>query len=42
MDYSIILEKQKIFKQGRNKIDSISISSYEKDFELIIIGGILI
>ncbi len=34
MDYSIILEKQKIFKQGRNKIDSISISSYEKDFEL--------
>jgi len=35
MDYSRILEKKQILKQGRNQIDKLTISSYEKDFELI-------
>lgn len=34
MDYPKILEKKRILEEGKNKIDKITISSYEKDFEL--------
>lgn len=34
MDYSRLLEKKCIFAQGKHAIDKITISSYEKDFEL--------
>ena len=34
MDLNRILEKQKIYSQGKNKIDAVTLSSYEKDFEL--------
>ena len=34
MDFIRLAEKQKIFAQGRNNIDSITLASYEKDFEL--------
>lgn len=34
MDLNRILEKQKIYSQGKNKIDAATLSSYEKDFEL--------
>lgn len=34
MDIERILEKKNIFQQGKNSIDAITISSYEKDFEL--------
>lgn len=34
MDYSRISEKKRILDEGKDKIDKITISSYEKDFEL--------
>ena len=34
MDLNRILEKQKLYNQGKNKIDAVTLSSYEKDFEL--------
>lgn len=34
MDYSRILEKKKVWEQGEGTIDKVTISSYEKDFEL--------
>lgn len=34
MDYSKILEKRNILEQGKHTIDKVTISSYEKDFEL--------
>ena len=34
MDYHRILEKKKIYDAGKSTIDAITISSYEKDFEL--------
>ena len=34
MDFFRLAEKQKIFAQGRKNIDSITLASYEKDFEL--------
>lgn len=34
MDYSRLLEKKNIFDQGKHAIDKITVSSYEKDFEL--------
>lgn len=34
MDWNRILEKQKIYSQGKDKIDAVTLSSYEKDFEL--------
>lgn len=34
MNIERILEKKKIFEQGKHSIDAITISSYEKDFEL--------
>ena len=36
MDFIRLAEKQKIFAQGRKNIDSITLVSYEKDFELFI------
>ena len=37
MNIDRILEKKKIFEQEKNSIDAITISSYEKDFELTFI-----
>ena len=34
MNLDRILEKQKIYSQGKTKIDAVTLSSYEKDFEL--------
>ncbi len=34
MDYSSLLEKKNILEQKKNIIDKVTISSYEKDFEL--------
>lgn len=34
MDFNRILEKKNIFQQGKKSIDAITLSSYEKDFEL--------
>ena len=34
MDFNRILEKQKLYSQGKDKIDAVTLSSYEKDFEL--------
>ena len=34
MDYLRLLEKKNIFDQGKHAIDKITVSSYEKDFEL--------
>lgn len=34
MDYSGILKKKNIFEQGKHTIDKVTVSSYEKDFEL--------
>ena len=34
MNLDRILEKQKIYSQGKIKIDAVTLSSYEKDFEL--------
>lgn len=34
MDFRQLFEKQKIYAQGKKNIDSITLSSYEKDFEL--------
>ncbi len=34
MDLNRILEKQKLYNQGKNKIDAVTLCSYEKDFEL--------
>lgn len=34
MDLNRILEKQKLYSQGKGKIDAVTLSSYEKDFEL--------
>lgn len=34
MDFNKILEKKNIFQQGKKSIDAITLSSYEKDFEL--------
>ena len=34
MDYSSLLEKKNILEQKKSIIDKITISSYEKDFEL--------
>ncbi len=34
MNYSGILEKKNILDQGKDKIDKVTISSFEKDFEL--------
>ena len=34
MDIDRIIEKKNIFQQGKGSIDAITISSYEKDFEL--------
>lgn len=34
MNLNRILEKQKIYSQGKDKIDTVTLSSYEKDFEL--------
>jgi Fic family protein len=34
VDYHRILEKKKIYDAGKSTIDAITISSYEKDFEL--------
>lgn len=34
MDLARILEKQKVYSQGKNRIDAVTLSSYEKDFEL--------
>ncbi len=34
MDINKLLEKKNIFQQGKSSIDAITISSYEKDFEL--------
>lgn len=34
MDFNRLLEKQKIFAESKHKIDSITLASYEKDFEL--------
>lgn len=34
MDYNKLLEKKNIFERGKNCIDKITMSSYEKDFEL--------
>lgn len=35
MDYSSLLEKKNILAQGKHTIDKVTISSYEKDFELM-------
>lgn len=34
MDYVKLLQKKNILNQGKDKIDKVTISSYEKDFEL--------
>lgn len=34
MDINRIIEKKNVFQQGRGNIDAVTISSYEKDFEL--------
>lgn len=34
MDLNRILERQKLYNQGKSKIDAVTLSSYEKDFEL--------
>ena len=34
MDFNRILEKQKRYSQEKHKIDAVTLSSYEKDFEL--------
>ena len=34
MDLKRILKKQKVYSQGKSKIDAVTLSSYEKDFEL--------
>lgn len=34
MDIEKIIEKKNIFQQGKHSIDAVTISSYEKDFEL--------
>lgn len=34
MDYKSLLEKKNIFDRGKHTIDKVTISSYEKDFEL--------
>lgn len=34
MDYTLLLEKKEKFKKGKNRIDTVTITSYEKDFEL--------
>ena len=34
MDYSRLLEKKNLLDQGRHTIDKVTLSSYEKDFEL--------
>lgn len=34
MDYNRLLEKKQILEQGKHQIDQLTISSYEKDFEL--------
>lgn len=34
MDIKRLLEKREIYQRGREKIDAVTISSYEKDFEL--------
>ncbi len=34
MNFDQLFEKQKIFEQGKKNIDNITLSSYEKDFEL--------
>lgn len=34
MDLNRILEKQKLYSQGKDRIDAVTLSSYEKDFEL--------
>lgn len=34
MELERILEKQELYNQGKNRIDAVTISSYEKDFEL--------
>ena len=34
MNLNRILEKQKIYSQGKDKIDTVTLSSYEKNFEL--------
>lgn len=34
MDIEKIIEKKELFQAGKNSIDAITISSYEKDFEL--------
>ena len=35
MDLKRILKKQKVYSQGKSKIDAVTLSFYEKDFELI-------
>lgn len=34
MDFNKILVKKNIFQQGKKSIDAITLSSYEKDFEI--------
>ncbi len=34
MNFDQLFEKQKIFEQGKKNIDNITLSSYEKDFEI--------
>lgn len=34
MDLKRILKKQKVYSQGKSKIDAVTLSSYERDFEL--------
>lgn len=34
MNFEQLFEKQKIYEQGKKNIDNITLSSYEKDFEL--------
>ena len=34
MNFDQLFEKQKIYEQGKKNIDNITLSSYEKDFEL--------
>ena len=34
MDYESLLEKKRIFEQGKDKISEVTLTSYEKDFEL--------
>ena len=34
MDLNRILEKQRLYRQRKGQIDAVTLSSYEKDFEL--------